>query len=48
MNVAITRARRHVAVFCDSDTVGMDVFLQRLVDYCEKHGVYSSAAELEA
>ncbi len=48
MNVAVTRARRHVAIFCDSETVGKDPFLQRLIDYFEQHGAYSSAAELDA
>ncbi len=47
MNVAVTRARRHCALFCDSVTVGKDPFLQRLVEYFEAHGTYSSAAELD-
>jgi len=46
MNVAVTRARRHCAIFCDTETVGKDPFLQRLIDYFEAHGTYSSAAEL--
>jgi ATP-dependent RNA/DNA helicase IGHMBP2 len=46
MNVAVTRARRHVALVCDSETVSKDAFLGRLVAYVEEHGHYESAAEL--
>lgn len=46
MNVAVTRARRHVAIVADSDTVGADAFLGRLVAYVEAHGETESAAEL--
>ncbi len=46
MNVAVTRARRHVALVCDSETVSKDPFLGRLVKYFEEHGTYISAAEL--
>eukprot|EP00198_Chlamydomonas_reinhardtii_P001007 XP_001690342.1 predicted protein [Chlamydomonas reinhardtii] len=46
MNVAVTRARRHCAVFCDSETVSQDGFLKRLVEYFSTHGEYTSAAEL--
>jgi hypothetical protein len=47
MNVAVTRARRHCAVVCDSETVsGGDAFLSRLVKYFEQHGEYISAGEL--
>lgn len=46
MNVAVTRARRHVALVCDSETVSKDDFLGRLVSYVEEHGHYESAAEL--
>ena len=31
MNVAVTRARRHCALVCDSETVAADAFLGRLV-----------------
>lgn len=44
MNVAVTRARRHCAVVCDSETVGRDAFLGRLVAYLEAHGDIDSAA----
>ena len=47
MNVAVTRARRHCAVVCDSETVSKDEFLARLVAYMEAHGTYISAAELK-
>ncbi|EFJ04747.1 hypothetical protein SELMODRAFT_138328 [Selaginella moellendorffii] len=40
MNVAVTRAKRQCCVICDSDTVGKDSFLKRLLDYFEKHGEY--------
>lgn len=46
MNVAVTRARRHVALVCDSETVRQNPFLGRLVFYVEEHGQYESAAEL--
>lgn len=45
MNVAVTRARRHCALVCDSDTVGSDSFLRGLVDYATEHGRVCSAAE---
>lgn len=48
MNVAVTRARRHVALVCDSETVSTDPFLGRLINYVEAHGHYESAAELVA
>lgn len=46
MNVAVTRARRHCALVCDSETVSNDPFLKGLVQYFEEHGEYASAAEL--
>ena len=46
MNVAVTRARRHCAIICNSETVSTDPFLQRLVQYFEQHGDYRSADEL--
>jgi superfamily I DNA and/or RNA helicase len=46
MNVAVTRARRHVALACDSETVSRDAFLRRLVEYVQERGAYVSAAEL--
>jgi ATP-dependent RNA/DNA helicase IGHMBP2 len=46
MNVAVTRARRHVAIVADSETVSKDAFLGRLITYLEAHGGYESAAEV--
>jgi ATP-dependent RNA/DNA helicase IGHMBP2 len=45
LNVAVTRAKRHVALICDSDTVGHHPFLRRLLDYIEQEGEYRSALE---
>lgn len=45
INVAITRARRHLAVVCDSETVGHDTFLKSLVDYMSTNGVVKTAQE---
>nr|XP_034978617.1 DNA-binding protein SMUBP-2 isoform X2 [Zootoca vivipara] len=45
LNVAITRARRHVAVICDSRTIGNHIFLKRLVDYMNQHGEVRTAFE---
>ncbi|XP_066488369.1 DNA-binding protein SMUBP-2 [Tiliqua scincoides] len=45
INVAFTRARRHVAVICDSRTIGNHSFLKRLVDYMSKHGEVRTAFE---
>ena len=45
INVAITRARRHLAVICDSETVGGHPFLQRLVDYMSENGEVRSAEQ---
>uniref|UniRef100_A0A0D9XB71 Helicase ATP-binding domain-containing protein n=2 Tax=Leersia perrieri TaxID=77586 RepID=A0A0D9XB71_9ORYZ len=38
MNVAITRARRHVAVVCDSSTICNNAFLARLLRHIRQHG----------
>ncbi|XP_005384320.1 PREDICTED: DNA-binding protein SMUBP-2 [Chinchilla lanigera] len=45
INVAVTRARRHVAVICDSRTVNNHPFLKTLVDYFTKHGEVRTAFE---
>ncbi|XP_062432389.1 DNA-binding protein SMUBP-2 [Rhea pennata] len=45
INVAVTRARRHVAVICDSRTVSNQAFLKRLVDYFGQHGEVRTAFE---
>ena len=47
MNVAVTRARRHVCLVCDADCVGKkDAFLKRLVEYFSENGVHESAQSL--
>ncbi len=46
INVAITRARRHLAVVGDSATVARDPFIWEFVSYCETIGAYRSAWEL--
>nr|XP_020739711.1 DNA-binding protein SMUBP-2 [Odocoileus virginianus texanus] len=45
VNVAVTRARRHVAVVCDSRTVSNHAFLKALVDYLTEHGEVRTAFE---
>ncbi|XP_044125876.1 DNA-binding protein SMUBP-2 [Bufo gargarizans] len=45
INVAVTRARRHVAVICDSHTVGNNKFLKDLVTYFTEHGEVRTAFE---
>ncbi|NXW07397.1 SMBP2 protein, partial [Fregetta grallaria] len=45
INVAVTRARRHVAVICDTRTVSNQAFLKRLVDYFSQHGEIRTAFE---
>lgn len=46
MNVAVTRARRHCCLICDSSTVEKDEFLGRLVRWFEDNGELMSAGEL--
>ncbi|NXG59682.1 SMBP2 protein, partial [Hemiprocne comata] len=43
INVAVTRARRHVAVVCDTRTVGARPFLQRLLGHFSQHGEVRTA-----
>ncbi|PIK42599.1 putative DNA-binding protein SMUBP-2 [Apostichopus japonicus] len=38
MNVAVTRARRHLCLVCDSQTVSHHPFLKDLVTYMNNHG----------
>ncbi|NXD70985.1 SMBP2 protein, partial [Eolophus roseicapillus] len=45
LNVAVTRARRHVAIICDSGTAGREPFLQRLLAHVSQHGDVRSAFE---
>lgn len=44
-NVAITRARRHVCVVCDSATVSSHPFLKRMNDYFTKNAVVLAASD---
>ena len=46
MNVAVTRARRHCAIVCDSETVVRDAFLARLLAWVEQYGEVTCAQEL--
>lgn len=43
INVAITRARRHLMVVCDSETVGHDKFLKTLMEYMVSQGEVQTA-----
>ena len=45
INVAITRARRHLAVVGDSETVSHDSFLKSLIEYMSSQGDVRSAHE---
>ncbi|XP_048581003.1 DNA-binding protein SMUBP-2 isoform X2 [Nematostella vectensis] len=45
INVAITRARRHLAIICDSETVSHHPFLRSLVDYMSEKGEVRSAVD---
>ncbi|XP_065611447.1 DNA-binding protein SMUBP-2 [Cyrtonyx montezumae] len=45
INVAVTRARRHVAIICDSRTVGSQAFLGRLLQHFRQHGHVRTAFE---
>lgn len=37
-NVAVTRARRHLALVGDSGTISREPFISGLIDYCSTHG----------
>ncbi|CAL8356453.1 unnamed protein product [Lota lota] len=45
INVAVTRARRHLAVVCDSQTVQSHAFLKSLVSHMTEHGEVRTAFE---
>ena len=47
LNVAITRAKRHVAVICDCETVSKNKFIKGLIDWLEEKGDYRSGVEYE-
>mmetsp|Transcript_13045 Transcript_13045/g.26460 ORF Transcript_13045/g.26460 Transcript_13045/m.26460 type:complete len:379 (+) Transcript_13045:2863-3999(+) len=42
LNVAITRAKRHVCVIGDSATISSDPFIERFISYVDKCGLYRS------
>ena len=48
LNVAVTRAKRHCAVICDTETCTKDRFIKGLVDWMEIKGEYRSGAEYDA
>jgi superfamily I DNA and/or RNA helicase len=39
LNVAVTRARRHLAIVCDPSTVRSDPLLDSLLAHCEERGL---------
>ena len=43
LNVAVTRAKRHCAVVCDSETVSQSEFVKGLIEWMEEYGVHQSA-----
>ncbi|KAG7464269.1 DNA-binding protein SMUBP-2 [Solea senegalensis] len=45
INVAVTRARRHIAVVCDSQTVKNHAFLKSLIDHVTEFGETRTAFE---
>ena len=45
INVAVTRARRHVALICDSETVSHHAFIKTLVDHIIDCGEVRSAEQ---
>eukprot|EP00537_Pseudo-nitzschia_pungens_P007889 CAMPEP_0172377752 /NCGR_PEP_ID=MMETSP1060-20121228/69070_1 /TAXON_ID=37318 /ORGANISM="Pseudo-nitzschia pungens, Strain cf. cingulata" /LENGTH=1157 /DNA_ID=CAMNT_0013105461 /DNA_START=1692 /DNA_END=5165 /DNA_ORIENTATION=+ len=44
-NVAVTRAKRHLALICDSETVSQSSFVRNLIEWIETHGDQRSAIE---
>ena len=48
LNVAVTRARRHVAVICDVETVSGDPKIKGLTDYMQKNGEVRSGMQYQA
>ncbi len=46
INVAITRARRHLCVVCDRQTCKNNAFLKSFFDYCDKFAHVKSAFDL--
>jgi superfamily I DNA and/or RNA helicase len=48
INVAVTRAKRHLCVICDTDTCNNDPFLKNLISHISEKGSHRSAAEWHA
>lgn len=46
LNVAVTRAKRHCCIICDSETVSQSPFVKNLLDWVEEHGSQKLALEL--
>lgn len=46
-NVAVTRAKRHLAVVCDTETVSQSKFIATLIAWMEEHGEQRSAVEYQ-
>ncbi|XP_064096292.1 DNA-binding protein SMUBP-2-like [Macrobrachium nipponense] len=47
LNVAVTRARRHLCIVGDSETVTRHTFLKTLINYLCEHGIVRSAHEFQ-
>lgn len=45
LNVAMTRAKHRLVLVGDSATLGSDSFFEKMLDYVQKHGKYTSAYE---
>ena len=45
INVAVTRARRHLAIVCDSETCSSDVFIRGLIQHVSEKGEHRSALD---
>ena len=43
MNVAITRARKFIAIIGDSECVSSDIFLKNMIEYFIEYGEIRSA-----
>lgn len=48
INVAITRARRHLCVVCDTQTCKNDAFLKSFIEYCGENADVRSAFDYQA
>ena len=46
LNVAVTRAKRHCCIVCDTETVRQSPFIENLIDWVEEHGEQRSALEV--